>query len=124
MEHNYEVVETLFHWLGQYAILIIELIGVLVLLFAIIRAVVFLFRKKSNVRLTLAEGISLALEFKMGSELLRTLIVREWSELLILGAIILIRAALSLLLHWEIRNERGKDSVEKNQAAVKSEPER
>ena len=41
----------------------------------------------------------------MGGELLRTVIVREWNELLILGAIILLRAALTFLTHWEISLE-------------------
>ena len=42
----------------------------------------------------------------MGGELLRTVIVREWNELLILGAIILLRAALTFLIQWEIKIER------------------
>ena len=42
----------------------------------------------------------------MGGELLRTVIVREWNELLILGAIILLRAALAFLIQWEIKIER------------------
>ena len=53
----------------------------------------------------LAKGIALALEFKMGGEVLRTVIVREWSELAILGAIILLRGALTFLINWEIKNE-------------------
>jgi uncharacterized membrane protein len=57
-------------------------------------------------RLELAEGIALALEFKMGGELLRTVIVRDWTELLILGAVIALRAALTFLIQWEIRLEK------------------
>ena len=54
----------------------------------------------------LAEGIALALEFKMGGEVLRTVAVREWSELGILGAIITLRGLLTFLIHWEIKNEQ------------------
>ena len=54
----------------------------------------------------LAEGSALALEFKMGGEVLRTVVVREWSELGILGAIIVLRAALTFLIHWEIKEEK------------------
>ena len=61
--------------------------------------------KRDGVRLQLAQGIALALEFKLGGEVLRTVVVREWSELGILGAIIGLRAALTLLIHWEIKNE-------------------
>jgi hypothetical protein len=33
-------------------------------------------------------------------------VVREWGELLILGSIIILRAALTFLIHWEIENEK------------------
>lgn len=102
----YEMLEEYFLVAIQYAILIIEMIGVGVLVWAVIRALVKLFCRGDKLRLELAEGIALALEFKMGGELLRTVIVREWQELLILGAIILLRAALTFLIHWEIRIER------------------
>ena len=42
----------------------------------------------------------------MGGEVLRTVIVREWSELLILGAIIVLRGILTFIIHWEIKNEK------------------
>ena len=56
-------------------------------------------------KLTLAKGIALALEFKLGGEVLRTVIAREWSELAILGAIIVLRGALTFLIHWKIKTE-------------------
>ena len=53
----------------------------------------------------MAKGIALSLEFKMGSEVLRTVIVRDWAELGILGAVILLRGLLTFLIHWEIKQE-------------------
>ena len=35
-------------------------------------------------------------------------IVRQWSELMILGAIIVLRGALTFLIHWEITREESK----------------
>ncbi|HCW22328.1 MAG TPA: hypothetical protein DGX96_01255, partial [Lachnospiraceae bacterium] len=52
-------------------------------------------------------------EFKMGGEVLRTVVVREWSELGILGAIIVLRAMLTFLIHWEIRNEKKEQQEER-----------
>ena len=95
-----------FDCLIEYCILFIELIGVGILLWSVLRALVSLFRHKRKMRLELAEGIALALEFKMGGELLRTVIVREWTELLILGAVIALRAALTFLIQWEISLEK------------------
>ena len=65
-------------------------------------------RQNPHVRLDLAQGIALALEFKLGGEVLRTVIVREQSELLTLGAVILLRGALTFLIHWEIKNEEAR----------------
>ena len=105
----YERIEPVFEGIIQYAILLIECIGVAVLLYTIFRAVVDLFQRDPTVKLSLAEGFALSLEFKMGGELLRTVIVREWKELLILGAVILLRAALTFLIHWEISIETKKE---------------
>ena len=67
------------------------------------------FKHNEHLRLELAQGIALALEFKLGGEVLRTVIVREWTELLILGAVIALRGVLTLLLHWEIKVEEEHD---------------
>lgn len=106
----YESLENIFEWIVQYAILMIEFIGVSVLVFSVLRAIIGIFRREKRVRLDLAEGIALSLEFKMGGELLRTVIAREWNELLVLGAVILLRAALTFLIQWEIRLETKKHS--------------
>lgn len=105
-EAFFRTIEGYFDIIINYVILIIELIGIIIVVYAIASAVIGLFKRYKHVRLKLAEGIALALEFKMGGELLRTVIVREWNELLILGAIILLRAALTFLIQWEIKIER------------------
>ena len=105
-EHVFKTIEGYFDIIVNYLILAIELVGVIILCYAIVSAIVGLIKRQKHVRLKLAEGIALALEFKMGGELLRTVIVREWNELLILGAIILLRAALAFLIQWEIKIER------------------
>ena len=47
----------------------------------------------------------MALEFKLGGEILRTVVARDMSDIIQVGAIIILRAALTLLIHWEIKNE-------------------
>lgn len=89
----------------EFGILLLESSGVCVLLCAAVKGILGWVKKDINVRLMLAQGIALALEFKLGGEVLRTVIVREWSELMILGAIIVLRGALTCLIHWEIRHE-------------------
>ena len=86
--------------------MLMEIIGVCVLVQTAVKCYIQWLKKDGNCRLELAEGIALALEFKMGGEVLRTVAVREWSELGILGAIIALRGLLTFLIHWEIKNEQ------------------
>lgn len=106
MQSFFELIESHFILFVEYLILIVEIIGVGILIFATIRALYELFRHKGAVRLDLAEGIGLALEFKMVGELMRTVVVRELEELIILGIVILLRAAIAFLVYWEIKNEK------------------
>ncbi len=87
------------------AILIFEFIGIGVIICSGIKGFVYYVRKNPNVKLTLAHGLEIGLEFKLGSEILKTVIVREWEEILTVGAIIALRAALTFLIHWEIKEE-------------------
>ena len=98
-------IETIFQLVVQYGILLMECVGVIILLFTAVKSIWGIMKRDKNVRLTLAKGIALSLEFKLGGEVLRTVIVREWSELAILGAIIVLRGALTFLIHWEIKTE-------------------
>ena len=73
-------------------------------------------KKAESIPLGLAQRIALALEFKLGGEVLRTVVVREWAELGILGAIILLRATLTFLIHWEIKNEKKALNAENSES--------
>lgn len=109
MEHVVEILEKVVHFAAQIGIAATEMAGIAILLITVVKSVVGYFRKDEHIRLDLAEGIALALEFKLGGEVLRTVIVREWTELLILGAIIALRGALTLLIHWEISVEEKRE---------------
>jgi len=105
----YEWIDSAFELLVKYSIILLEFIGSAIIVYTAIVALIRLFRsKKDGIRLYLAQGIALALEFKLGSEVLRTVIVREFGELLIAGAIVLLRATMTFLIHWEIKNEKAE----------------
>ena len=104
MEVVMEFMETIFEWVVRWGMFFFEVAGVSILIFTGVRAVIHLVRQRRFVRLYLAQGIALALEFKLGGEVLRTVIAREWNELGILGAVILLRGAITFLIHWEIRH--------------------
>lgn len=87
------------------AILMFEFIGVFILVLAGLVGVYNYIRKKPYTRLELAKGMALGLEFKMGGEILRTVAVTGWEEIGMVAGIILLRAALTFLIHWEITTE-------------------
>jgi len=106
METFLQSVEQVFEWIVEWAILLCEVIGVAVIVVTAIKGVAAWVKKDAHVKLMIAEGIALALTFKMGGELLRSVIVREWNELLILGAIIVLRALMAVMINYEIKSER------------------
>ena len=108
-----KVLDWLLENLVQICTVVLELFGIIVLVSTAVPCFVQWIRNKRQlIRLNLAQGIALALEFKMGGEVLRTVVVREWSELGILGAIIVLRAMLTFLIHWEIKNEKRETQEE------------
>lgn len=111
MEAIVHFLEDVVHFAAQIGITLTEMAGIAILLITVVKAIIGYFRKSEHLRLDLAEGIALALEFKLGGEVLRTVIVREWTELLILGAIIALRGALTLLIHWEISVEEKREQA-------------
>ena len=80
-------------------------IGVFVIISAGINGIWGFICRHPLTRLNLAKGMATGLEFKLGSEILRTVVVREVSEIYTVAAIIALRAALTFLIHWEIKNE-------------------
>ena len=107
MSQFLQVLETRLTHIVAVSTFCLEMAGIIILVScASVCFFKWLKRDRENIRLDLAQGISLALEFKMGGEVLRTVVVREPKELLVLGAIILLRAALTFLIHWEIKNEK------------------
>ena len=101
LEHGVELVL-------PYIISLLEIMGIIVVVWSAIKAFWeyiqnSFFHKSLDLQAHLANGLATGLEFKMGAEILKTVLVRELSELLILGAVILLRALLSLLIHFEMK---------------------
>jgi len=100
-----KLIQEALHYFVEGGILLFEWIGVVVLLVAGIMGVINYVRRDPTTRLKLAQGLAMGLEFKLGGEILRTVLVLDMREIAVVGAIILLRAALTFLIHWEIKNE-------------------
>ena len=101
---------------------VLELIGIIIIVVGSWRALIRLLKcviekKNFHVVIDLGKALSLALEFKMGAEIIKTVIIHNLEELAILGIVIIIRALLAFIIHWEIRLEEKSEpkDPEKNQ---------
>ena len=93
--------ETYMYNIVEVCTSLLEFFGIVVLVTSAVRSFVrWARRDRKNIRLDLAQGIALALEFKMGGEVLR--------------------AMLTFLIHWEIKNEK-KDMAENTPPAPAEE---
>ena len=107
------------HWILEQAvscgILLFEFSGLFIVIFACLKGLYSYVKRMPDTKLDLARGLELGLEFKLGGEILRTVIVRDITEILTVGSIILLRALLTFLIHWEIQNEeKGSQSGREN----------
>ncbi len=100
-----ECLEKILEYIVEVGILLFEYIGVGVIIWTSLVSLTKYVRRKDDTRIYLAKGLAMGLEFKLGSEILRTVVVREWKEIAIVAGIIVLRAALTFLIHWEIKQE-------------------
>ena len=87
----------------------LESIGAIVILASAIHSFIqfaqrFFSKDDIKIRIVFASRLTLALEFKVGAEILRTVLVRSWQELGHLAAIIILRAVLNYILHLEMNH--------------------
>ena len=107
----YHFLENLIVTILPVIISLCELIGIFVVTLSAAMAFVsylkgLLTHKTTNFKFELAQGLASGLEFKMVAEILKTVLIHEMDELMILGAVILLRALLSLLIHVEMKGEQ------------------
>ena len=101
-----EIFEDAFEIVVRYAILILEGIGAIVILVNTMRSVGQRLKKdKIQSRGTLTEGISSGLGFLLSSEVLKTIVAPDWKEIGMTCAVLAMRAAMTVLIKWEERQE-------------------
>ncbi len=105
------ILENIIHMALPYIISALEIMGIAVVTWSGLSAFwgyikdVF-FHKKINFMFKFSQGLAAGLEFKMAAEILKTVLIKEMSELLVLGAVILLRAVLSVLIHFEMKHNK------------------
>ena len=109
--HGYE---DILHNLAEVSALTLEFIGVLIIIIGSIKALIHLGKglvrhRAINIVVELGKTLALAREFKMGAEIIKTVIVHDLHELAVLGVVIAIRALLAFLIHWEMKMEKNEE---------------
>jgi len=103
--------EHLINLILPYIIHFLELIGIIIVVISALKGfyqyIKSLFNPSTNlIKVDFAEALALALEFKLAGEILKTVLIRTLDEMYILAAIILLRAILTFVIHWEIKFDK------------------
>ena len=123
MEGFVLTLESILECIASLAIILFEFIGVGIIIWSGITGFLKWLQHNSDTGIYLAKGLAMGLQFKMGSEILRIVIVRDWKEIGTVAGIIILRASLTFLLHWEIREEEKEKSQARTEAAAYKEAE-
>ncbi len=102
-----EFLQNLVQEVGEITISVLELIGILIIVYGIIITLIRLFKTGFNLtdhttKILLGESLALSLQVKLGAEIIKTVVVRDLNELLILGVIVILRIVLTYVIHWEV----------------------
>ena len=102
----YHTLESFFQIVVRYGVLILEAVGAVIIFVSAIRALMCAVKQRGKSRIVFSEGIATALNFLLGSEVLKTIIAPDWRDIGMTCAIIAMRAAMTLLVHWESKHEK------------------
>ena len=86
----------------------LELMGIIIIFVGAIKAFykyALSLISKTSYPIKVEFAKALTLEFKMGAEILKTVIINSFDEMYILAAIILLRALLAFVIHSEMKAE-------------------
>lgn len=87
---------------------ILELMGIIVITVGSFKAFYYicmqaLFKRNYEIKHQFATALATGLEFKLAAEILKTVLIRSLDELVILGAVFLLRVLMTIVIDWEIK---------------------
>lgn len=111
------ILEQVIEWILPTIIAFLDLIGILIITSGALKAfyyyLYYIVRKNHcNFKLMLLQDMATGLEFKMAAEILKTVLIRSLDELVILGAVILLRGLMTFMIHFEMKAERVESPLE------------
>ena len=108
------------HFIAEFVVYSLEFVGIVIIVVGSVKALIQICQKvtkkqPTNVMISLGKALSLSLEFKMGAEIINTVIIRDLQELGVLAIVIIIRALLAVLIHWEMKVGRDDEEESKEE---------
>lgn len=100
-----ELVTELLHLVIEWAIKGFEVVGVIVIIISGVRGLIHYIRRDVHTQVVLFKGLSMGLGFALGGEILHTFVARSLWDVALVGGIVVLRVALTFLMHWEMKAE-------------------
>ena len=112
------------HFIAEITVHTLELVGIIIIIVGSIRAITQTLlrlrrREPINVMIELGRSLALALEFKMGAEIVNTVIIRDFKELGVLAIVIALRAILAMLILSNLVQSKDERARTKAMRAIK-----
>ena len=109
-EDHVSFFESIIEVIAPELIGLLELIGILVLVIGAAMSLVqcvksYISKEENPAGLILGKNLALGLEFLMAGEIIKTITARNLDEIALLAGIIVLRTALALLVHFEVKSE-------------------
>ena len=115
MQETFELgINNVFYWIIWFFELLGALVMVVGAIYSCVKYVICQIKPKPySIKVMIGNYMSIGLELMLVAEVLKTVITnnRTMEEFIILASIILLRATLSLLIHWELKTEEKKMDV-------------
>lgn len=115
MQETFELgINNVFYWIIWFFELLGALVMVVGAIYSCVKYVICQIKHKPySIKVMIGNYMSIGLELMLVAEVLKTVITnnRTMEEFIILASIILLRATLSLLIHWELKTEEKKMDV-------------
>ncbi|WP_010169163.1 DUF1622 domain-containing protein [Candidatus Epulonipiscium viviparus] len=104
------ILEHIIETIVPFFIHILEIMGIFILIIGAVKAFYHYFKGLFIVdpyalKYHFANAMAMALEFKLAAEILKTVIVRNIDEIIMLGAIVLLRLVMTFVIRAEMKDE-------------------
>ncbi len=93
-----ENIEEIFDIVLEWAVLIIEITGAVMIVTGFVKALFMEITKKEGFVHTLLHSLGDAIEFLLAGELLHSIYVKDWKQLIVLGGMMGLRFAVTLMI--------------------------